>query len=59
MFRYREPKPRSNFGIGIGAETFLSETEFFFSKEFKYLSSFPTSWGDIDFCKLEKKSINV
>ena len=26
-FCYREPKPRSNFGIG--AETFLSETETF------------------------------
>ena len=26
----------------------------FYSKRFKYLSCFPTSWGDIDFYKLEK-----
>jgi hypothetical protein len=27
---YQEPKPRSNFGIGIGAEAFFSTTDFFF-----------------------------
>ena len=29
-FRYLEPKPRPNFGIGIGAEFFFSETETLF-----------------------------
>ena len=33
-FWYREPKPRTNFGIGIGAETFFSETETFFFQIF-------------------------
>ena len=26
-YRYREPKPGLNFGIGIGAETFSAETQ--------------------------------
>ena len=30
-FPYREPKPRSNFGIGIGAKTFIQKAKLFFS----------------------------
>ena len=29
------------------------------SKKFKFVSCFPTCWGDIDFYKLEKKSRNI
>ena len=44
------PKPRSNFGISIGAETFFSETETFFFNLFKILPCFPASW-EIKFLK--------
>ena len=39
-FWYWEPKPRSNFGIGIGAKTFFSETETFFFNFFQIFSCF-------------------
>ena len=34
-FKYWEPKPRSNFGIGIRAETFFSKLKLFFLNFFK------------------------
>ena len=59
-FWYREPKPRSNFAIGIGARFFFSETEFFFHFFFFFQASnfshfLPTSWEDTSFYKLENK----
>ena len=33
LVTYRETKPRSNFSIGIGVETLLTETEPFFQKK--------------------------
>ena len=53
-FRYREPKPRSNFGIGIGAEIFFSRTKHFpFFKIFKIFLCFPVFSGGISFIKLK------
>ena len=34
-FWYRDPKPKSNYRIGIGAEILFSEIESFFFKKIK------------------------
>ena len=49
-----QPKPRSNFGINMGAETFFFKN---FQKKLDYLfSCLPTSLGDISFYELENKT---
>ena len=61
-FWYLELKPRSNFGIGIGAETLISETEtFIFKKILKNLNFchvFQLLGVMQIFYKLEKQSRN-
>ena len=61
LFCSVRPKP----GVGIGNQIqgpisvsepklFFLKPKPFFSKQFKFMSYFPTSWADVDFYKLEK-----
>ena len=40
LVEYQKPKLKSNFGIGIGAETLFPKLKLFFSKYFKFFGVF-------------------
>ena len=51
-FQYREPKPKSNFRIGIRAEVFFPKPKPFFSKNIcQCFSCFPHFLGDVRFIR--------